>query len=162
MKKLTIILLILFSSGMINSCKNRREKTAEKILEKSIGDNATVDIKGDNIIINTDKGKIVANTGEKKWPKEIPSKVPEFKYGKVKNVSLREYQGIKSWVIVFEKVPKDVLSDYQKILKNKGFETGLVGRTDVGGMLTGENGDLKIAVMAGEGNASFTVSIENQ
>lgn len=166
MKKLILFLIIILTVAITYSCQNAREKRVEKftekMLEKSIGEDVDIDVDGESITIHTDEGKIVASTGKKKWPNEIPSSVPKFNYGKIENVSLQEYSDGKSWAIIYENVPGDALSGYEKILKDKGFETSLTGMAEVGGMVMGEKGNLNVVVMIGEGGASVAIMQEKQ
>ncbi|MBT3383510.1 MAG: hypothetical protein HN778_18935 [Prolixibacteraceae bacterium] len=164
MKQVTYLVLIFFAITILSACQNRSEKRAEKfaerMLEKAGGENIDVDVDGESITIKTDEGTIIANTGQKKWPAEIPGNVPKFDFGKIENVSLSDLNDMKIWTMIFEKVPDDVLTKYQSQLKGKGFETHLISGDNVGGMLRGEKGTLNLVVMAGEGNASLSVTLE--
>lgn len=166
MKQVTYLVLLIFVIAFLSACQSRSEKRAEKftekMLEKSFGENVDVDVDGESITIHTNAGKIIASTGKKKWPKEIPSSVPKFNYGNIENVSLRELPDGNIWAMVFENVPKDVLTTYESLLKKNGFDTSLIGRPNVGGMLQGEKNELNVMVMAGEGDASLTVTINKE
>lgn len=155
----------MFVISVTNSCHNtnekRAERMAERIFEKASAGEADVEVDGESLTIKTEDGTMVANTSDKKWPSEIPDEVPEFKYGNVEHVTFRDMTDGKMWTMVVEKVPNDVLDKYQKELKKEGFKTSLVSHYNEEGMLTAENGKMIVAVLAGEGNASISVSVEN-
>jgi len=158
------LIIVIIGLATLFACQSQKEKRAEKftekIMERASGEDIDVDVEGESITIKTDEGKIITNTGDKSWPSEISGKIPEFKYGKLENSSLRDLTEVKMWTMLFEGVPADVLDLYQVLLRAKDFETNLIGEKGIGGMLTGEKDAINIAVMAGEGNASITVSIE--
>jgi len=89
---LVYLLLFLFISIGVFSCKHASEKTAEEMIEKSIADNTSVDVEKDKLII-------------KKWLEEISKEVPEFKMGDLDIVSNRNYYGEeKKWTIGYIKM----------------------------------------------------------
>jgi len=155
---LTIVVLVL--TTMFCSCKKSAEKAQETIMETAIGENANVDLDDQKIVIETDEGTFTSDATVKTWPKGIPDEVPEFKFGKIANLSTQNMEESKNWTLVFEEVPANALNDYKARLKEKGFRISSVSVPGAGGQVSGEKGNMFVAVMAGEDMASLTVGIK--
>jgi hypothetical protein len=161
-KWISLITLSLMISVTF-SCKNAAKKATEKMIEKSIqkssGEDVDVDLDNQNVVIETEEGRVEVNASGKSWPKEIPSDVPEFKYGKISGVTTTKTDENLIWTIVFSEISKDAIDKYNKELKSKGFETQTVTMSGLGGTISGEKDDMKVAVMMSEGNASVSIQV---
>ena len=157
---LALTLVVLVLTTMFCSCKKSAEKTQEKIMETAIGENTNVDLDDQKIVIETDEGSFTSDATVKTWPKGIPDEVPEFKFGKIANLSTQNMEESINWTLVFEEVPANALNDYKAMLKEKGFKISSVSVPGAGGQVTGEKDNLFVAVMAGEDMASVSVGIE--
>ena len=153
------ITILLSAAFVIESCTCERtaEKTGEKIIEESMGENAKVDIDDEKVTIKTDEGTFTADATLDQWPDEIPADVPEFKDGKIISVSTQEIDDSKNWVIIFEEVAPNALKNYQEALKTEGFNISYTTIVASGGHLAAEKGNLAVMLMAGDGNATVTV-----
>jgi len=160
MKKTTIILITIAALALCFSCRNANQKITEKRIEKAIGDDADVTIDDDKITIETDEGTLVTDTGDKKWPDEIPGDVPEFKYGKIERVSIQDMPEAKNWVMRFTSVKEDAITKYEADLKAKGFDAHITRIMNGRGNVMGQMDNLVVAAMAGDGEATLTVSRE--
>lgn len=157
---LLLSLVILALITFLTSCKKSAEKTSETIIEKSIGGAANVDVDDQKIVIETEEGTFTSDASVKSWPGEIPSEVPEFAFGKMANLATQNVDESTNWTFVFEEVPASALNDYKAILKDKGFKVSSVSVPGAGGQVTGEKGNIIVAVMAGEDMATVTVGVE--
>lgn len=157
---LILSLLALVLATMFNSCKKSAEKTSETIIEKSIGGDANVDIDDEKFVIETEEGTFTSDATAKSWPNEIPGEVPEFKFGKMANLSTQDVKESTNWTFVFEEVPANALNDYKAILKDKGFKVSSVSIPGAGGQVTAEKDKIIVAVMAGEDMATVSVGVE--
>jgi len=155
---LTLVALALMT--MFCSCKKSTEKTQEKIMEASIGENAKVDLDDEKIVIKTDEGTFTSDATAKSWPNEIPSDVPKFKDGKVVNVSTQNVDDSSNWTVLFENVSDNALNDYETALKKNGFKVSTISMGDTKGHITAEKDELLVVVMGGEGMASFSVGVK--
>ena len=168
MKKLTVlnskrVLLVLLSLSLMTafySCKKAAEKASEKMIEKSIGDDAEVNINDDMITVKTDEGTFTTDAKAKDWPQEIPKDVPEFTNGKVTAVTTQVMGDSQNWVIVFEDVAENAIEDYKTTLTDKGFTIVLTTTAGTGGYMTAEKDDYNVVVMAAEGDATVTVGVK--
>ncbi|NNL15934.1 MAG: hypothetical protein HKO81_04750 [Flavobacteriaceae bacterium] len=142
------------------SCKKTAEKATEKIIEKSMGDDANVDIDDQKIVMETEEGTFTSDATVRSWPKEIPNEIPEFKFGKISNLSTQVMDEGKGWTFIFEEVGKNAMDDYKKLLKDKGFKVSSISMPGGQGQVTGEMGKTIVAMMAGENMATLNVSIE--
>jgi hypothetical protein len=139
-------ILILFLWGMF-SCKQAAEKQQEKIIENALeqgnGKKADVDIKDGNITIESDEGKMEIKSGEKKWPSDAPSTVPELNAGKIIGTMNSNTPEGRTWSIRYEDVPISELDKYAAILKSQGFKITTM-KSNKGGMVSGEKDKLGV------------------
>ncbi len=160
LKQVVLLILTLFAlvlMTLFSSCKKSSEKTGEKILETAIGNNADIDMDDEKIVIKTEEGTFTSDATVRTWPNEIPNDVPEFKDGKIVNVSTQVVDEGKNWTLLFEDVDDKALNDYETKLKKNGFKVSSITMGEAKAHLTGEKGDLFVIVMGGEGMASLSV-----
>ena len=156
-RQMGVVLLAFSTMALCHSCKRAAEKTGEKIIEKSMGDDAKVDIDGEKVVIETDEGKFTTDATIHSWPKELPSDIPEFREGEVISVTTHEMDETKNWVVIFENVPQTALQKYKEVLETNGFKINYTSTAGTGGHLAAEKGKLTVVVIVGEGNATITV-----
>jgi hypothetical protein len=164
LSKVKPILLFFLTFALLaisDSCKRATEKTSEKALEKSIGNEARVDIEDEKITIKTEEGTFTTDATVHSWPGEIPDDVPEFKNGKVISVSKQETDGNNNWVVIFEEVSEGDLEKYKKDLEDSGFKINYTTMAGSGGYLYAMKNNLSVVVMVGEGNATVTIGTGN-
>ena len=154
---LLISFLLIFA---FFSCKKTSEKASEQVIEKSIGDDADVNIDKDKVTIKTDEGTFTTDVSDKIWPNDIPTDLPEFKHGTIQSISTQQMDEGSGWMLIFEKVPETALKVYQTELENKGFK--IMSTTTYGdsGQLSAEKEKLSLFVMTGGGNATVTIRKE--
>lgn len=152
----------LLTSGLYTSCKSAGEKAGEKAmesaLEKQTGEDANVDIKGDEVLVETGNTRTTLNTAAKKWPEAIPDEVPEFSWGVIYSVSETDVDGTKSFGIHFKEVPSESVEKYDALLKKNGFKTMRL-TIDAGGTITAEKGNLQVTAIVGEDYSQISVQI---
>lgn len=155
-----LVLLSMTLMAPFYSCKKASEKTTEKIIEKSIGDDATVDLDDEKVTIKTDEGTFTSDATIKTWPSAIPDEVPTFDEGTIVNVSTQEMEDSNNWVVIFEDVSEPALEKYQTDLKNKGFKINFITTSGVAGHLAAEKDNIIISIMSGEGNAAVSIGVK--
>lgn len=160
-KKMHVFILAFAVLVVLNCCKNTSEKTGEALIESTIGNDADVDLEDEKIVIETKEGTFTSDTANHSWPDEIPKSVPEFLDGKIVNISTRELGASKNWNLLFEEVGDKALSDYKTKLKENGFKVSSITMGGTNTQITGENNDLIVVVMGGDGMASLSVGIED-
>ncbi|WP_323789581.1 hypothetical protein [Psychroserpens sp.] len=156
----TTFFVVFALMTMISSCKKSAEKTSEKLIETTIGDNANVDIDDEKITIKTDEGTFTSDATIKSWPKTIPDDVPEFKDGKIVNVSTQFVDEAKNWTLLFEDISDNSLDDYEAELKKNGFKVSTITMGETKSHITAQKDDFIVIVMGGEGMASLSVAID--
>ena len=154
-----IVMLAVAVMFAFNSCKKASEKTGEKLIESAIGHDADVDMDDEKIVIKTDEGTFTSDATANSWPDAIPNDVPEFKDGKIVNVSTRELEESKNWNLLFEEVGDKALNDYEAKLKENGFKVSSITMGGTNSHITAEKDELIVIVMGGEGMASLSVGI---
>lgn len=159
-KNVLALLIVIF---MMPSCKQAGEKTAEKMMEKTLedatGGNSSVDIENNKITIEGDSMKAVIETKANTWPVQAPAEVPVFNIGKITHVTSSEYDDVKAWGILFEGVDINSIEKYQTQLKSAGFKTSKFIMGD-GGSLTGEKGKILVTVTIGDKQAHVSIQIQ--
>ena len=159
--KVGTLLLSFFIIASFTSCKKSAEKTSEKIIERSIGKDANVDIEDQKIVVETEEGTFTSDANVKSWPKDIPDEVPEFTFGKMSNLATQMLDEGKGWTFIFEEIPENAIEDYKQLLKDKGFKVSSVNMPGGQGQVTGEKGNIIVAMMEGGSMATLNVSIED-
>ena len=160
---LTRVMAILMAISLVTvstSCKRAAEKTQEKIIEKAIGDKATVDLDDEKIVITTDEGTFTADANIQSWPKEIPNEVPEFKNGKIVMVNTQNMEEGKNWMVIFEDVSPNETAKYKENLESNGFKINFSTTAGTGTHFAAEKGNITVILMGDEGGASISVGIK--
>ncbi|NTW82256.1 MAG: hypothetical protein HGB36_02675 [Chlorobiaceae bacterium] len=161
-----ISLLLFGICGTLSSCQKKAgEVIMEKAIEQSTGNKVDIRSGGQNVTIESEGRKIeIQSNLSGTWPDDIPGDVPKFTYGKIKAVTRSDTPEGKSWSVVCENVPGNIIKNYETALKSSGFKTILTTVTSdegEGGTVTGEKDKLNVALMTGNGNASLSVVKEN-
>ena len=159
-KRVFLLILSLFVMTAFYSCKKSAEKASEKMIEESIGDDATVDIDDEKITIETDQGKFTTDAKAKEWPKEIPNDVPKFTKGKITAVTTQEMGASNNWVIIFGDISENAIEDYKTTLKSEGFTIVFSTTAGTGGHMAAEKDKYNVVVMAADGDATVTVGVK--
>ena len=159
--KFVISLFVLFTiTGLFYACKRAAEKTQEKLIEKSIGDNADVDIDDEKIVIKTDEGTFTTDATKHEWPNEIPNDVPEFKEGNIVVVNTQDMVDGKNWVVIFEDVTQEAIENYKKELEDNNFEISFTTTAGTGTHFAAEKGKLVVMLMGDEKGASISINVQ--
>lgn len=161
LSRVMALLVVVSFVTVSTSCKRAAEKASEKIIEKSFGDEAKVDLDDEKIVIETEEGTFTADATIQSWPKEIPNEVPEFKNGKIIMVNTQNMGEGKNWVIIFEDVSPDQPAKYKENLENNGFKINFTTTAGTGTHFAAEKDNITVMLMGDEGGASITVGIQD-
>ncbi|MBE0663284.1 MAG: hypothetical protein IH597_12570 [Bacteroidales bacterium] len=159
---LSVLLFFFF----FNSCQQSSTKSSEKLLEQAIeketGEDATVKLNKDGAVFETNGHRVEIDAEAKKWPDEIPADVPEFKSGRIDGIGLNiSNDGTRAWSIMYKDLPEDYLDQYNKLLRQKGFETNFMNFGPSQGAISTENEKYSIMLMSMEEGAVLTVALLN-
>jgi hypothetical protein len=157
-----VSLAIIAASFSLSSCQKKAgEVLVEKAIEQSTGNKVDISNGGQNITIQSEGQKIQIQGSESGvWPNDMPGDVPRFAYGQIKAVTRSDMPDGKSWVVVCENVPGNIIKSYEALLKNSGFKTTstiITSGDGEGGSVSGEKDKLKVALISGNGSASLSV-----
>jgi hypothetical protein len=138
-----ILALSLFS---MNGCseKSAQEKMTEKVLKQATGKDVDVKMQGGKIQIQDKDSKTeIAETSA--WPPELVKDVPRFTAGKIERVVKSQEQG-NSWSfnIYLAGISGDDIKNYEKALKEKGWQTENLQMGGTGGYLNGQKDTMGI------------------
>jgi len=149
---LGVTVILLFDLVFLVACQNKsaKEEMAGKIVEKAIkestGKEATVDIQGKNIRIQTKEG-----TGEfnvtTDWPQDMPADVPRFTLGKINGVNKSEAGGSKVWNVVVAETKEGALAKYADELKAKDWKIMTTTTAGSGGSVMATKKDLTAVIV---------------
>ncbi|NTW09784.1 MAG: hypothetical protein HGA26_00305 [Chlorobiaceae bacterium] len=155
-------LAIFVVCGTLSSCQKKvGEVLVEKAIEQSTGNKVDIRNGGQNVTIQSEGQKIeIQSNTSGVWPNDIPGEVPKFAYGQIKAVTRSDMPEGKSWVVISENVPGNIIKSYESLLKNSGFKTVstiITSDEGEGGSVSGEKDQLKVALITGNGSASLSV-----
>ena len=114
-----VIIVVLGVGGYFISryiARKASEKLTEGIIKSTTGEDVNVDANGSKI--STSDGTIAAGESAV-WPKDMPSSVPEFKYGKIILAVKSENSG--GWSVTYSDVAADALDKYSADLIKAGW-----------------------------------------
>ncbi len=133
--------LVALGCGKQKANDKLAEGMAERTLEHAIGGHADVDIKGEDVEVKTDQGRMQM-TKTTDWPSDMFSGVPRFTYGVIERVAKSEQDGRKSYNIYLRDVQDGAVEKYQTDIKEAGWESQSMMQSDAGGMVSAQKGNL--------------------
>jgi hypothetical protein len=146
----TVILFIGLFFLIACQSKSAKEEMAGKMVEKAIkestGKEATVDIQGKNIRIQTKDGTGEINVTST-WPQDLPGDVPRFTMGKIKAVNKTDAGGTKNWNVVIEEAQEGALAKYADELKAKDWKIMTTTTVGSGGSVMATKNNLMAVVV---------------
>lgn len=157
LRRIASVLLLptlLFLSG----CDQKADDRFRKPIARS---GAGLDKEAEeNVTIETASRTVEIMSGGGGWPSGIPSEVPPFLDGSISSVARTASAEGMSWSITLGDITSDAVKHYETQLGEHGFHTSsmIVGN---GGSVTGQNGNISIAVVANSGNATISVALKN-
>ncbi|MFH1680368.1 MAG: hypothetical protein ABIH26_06960 [Candidatus Eisenbacteria bacterium] len=124
------------------------EEMVERMIEKSGGEDADVDVDEGKITMKS-KDYEMESAEATEWPDDLPGDVPRFSYGKVERIARMEAkaEGARSFNIWLRDVDADAASKYMADLEKAGWETMQVDMGDKGGMVSGQKGEIAVNFM---------------
>ncbi len=157
-----VSLAIIGACCTLSSCQKKAgDVLLEKAIEQSTGNKVDISSGGQNITIQSEGQKIQIQGSESGvWPGDMPGEVPKFAYGQIKAVTRSDMPDGKSWSVVCENVPGNIIKSYEAQLKSSGFQTVstiITSNEGEGGSLSGEKDKLKVVLITGNGSASLSV-----
>lgn len=161
--------IVIFSFGLVFlvACQNKsaKEEMAGKMVEKAIKDStgkeATVDIQGKNIRIQTKDGTGEINVSSD-WPPDMPGDVPRFTMGKIKAVNKTEAGGTKNWNVAIEEAQEGALAKYADELKAKDWKIMTTTTAGSGGTVMATKKDLMAVVVFQTDKKAGAISISQK
>jgi len=138
--------ILALSLILMTGCseKSAQEKMTEKVLKQATGKEVDVKMQGGKIQIQDKDSKTeIAETTT--WPSELVKDVPKFTAGKIERVVKSQEKG-NAWTfnIYLEGFRGDDIKNYEKALKEKGWQTENLQMGGAGGYLNGQKGTMGI------------------
>ncbi|NMW22325.1 MAG: hypothetical protein HKK67_11980 [Chlorobiaceae bacterium] len=161
-----VMLLPLFAlTGTLSSCQKKIEDVlVDKVIEQSTGKKVDFKSGSESITIESEGKKIEIQGKGREWPNDMPADVPKFSYGQVKAVTRATMPEGKSWTVVCDNVPGNIIKDYEGKLKNKGFKTVatiVTSDNGEGGSVSATKEKLNVTLITGSGSTSISVVQEH-
>jgi FlaG/FlaF family flagellin (archaellin) len=160
MKRVLVAMLVVVLALGLVGCKAVSDKIGEKVGEeiagKAIG--GDVDVKGDEVTIETDDGSVTMDSADNELPDEFPDDFPMYDGVKIDGTSsFASETDITFYVnLTSEDATKDVYEWYKAELADAGWEitsdTYMSGDSEGGilGAKIGETETLTLSVVAGD------------
>ncbi|MBU0975293.1 MAG: hypothetical protein ABIE03_07410 [Patescibacteria group bacterium] len=147
--------------------ENLAEKIVEEAIENETGDDVNVNIEGTNgeesVHISDGDNSVDVSSGED-WPDDMPSYVPEFKYGTltVKTKISGDTSGEYGWSMVYESVDSDALEKYKNDLEKSGWSIETTIDTGEGKVVGASKGEdiMTLSINSTTKIASISVSLK--
>jgi hypothetical protein len=79
---------------------------------------------------------VEVESGDEEWPNDIPSTIPEFKYGDIDSTAKVANDYANSWTVICNNIEEDAFEDYKTDLEDAGFSNISTLETSEGSMLT--------------------------
>ncbi|NTU67795.1 MAG: hypothetical protein HGB02_02815 [Chlorobiaceae bacterium] len=114
---------------------------------------------GQSVTIETSGRTVEIMAGGVGWPAGVPAEVPPFSFGTIHSVTRTESPDGVSWSIAAGELFPEAIKKYALLLKERGFQASsmIVGN---GGSVTGQKGNISIAVVSSAGNATISVALK--
>jgi len=114
---------------------------------------------GQSVTIETSRRTVEIIAGGAGWPSGVPDEVPPFSFGSINSVTRAESDEGESWSIAAGELMPDAIRKYAALLKEHGYQASsmIVGN---GGSVTAQKGNISIAVVSSEGNATISVALK--
>lgn len=154
-----VVLLVLFVGGYYVSAKiigNIGKKMAGTAFENATGGKVNVDTKDGSVKIADENGTL--EIGSTKWPSDMPSTVPEYKYGKI-TMAGKTTSGGNTWSIIFEQVSDGSADKYKAELTAKGWTSSAETELGIANTLQMENGNYVLTLIADPSSKVANISV---
>jgi hypothetical protein len=163
---LKLIMLIILAVFSFSACKNNAKDNAEDMIENAYenetGQKMDVNLGDQSTTIRTDAGTTQYSSEIKSWPKDIPSDVPEFTFGKQNGGLTTDQNDGFGWTLNYINVPKEAVREYEELLKAAGFQTNVVIVNDQGGSVMANKGKISVTFMGGEEGGVLSIFKEKE
>lgn len=164
---IVVVIVVLIILGYAGSyifshfiAKKVGETAAEKILESATGGKVDISSNGDGASVSTKDGSI--QTGDKaKWPSDMPSVVPEFKYGNATYSSKTDNANYLGWSVIFDAIQTDASTKYKADLTSKGWTISSTTESSAGDYLSATNGNYTISIVIDQSSKGATLSVND-
>ncbi|MGE5398056.1 MAG: hypothetical protein ACM3MK_11065 [Chitinophagales bacterium] len=151
--RILLAVILVLSLWFVVGCGKVAEKAVEKSIETGVenssGNDVKVDLDQNKVEIKDKDGTTYTSGGEQKWPKEMPSVVPEFKYGKIIGVSNINSEKGKNITLSFESVDKNAYQSYKKDLEDAGWTINMTSQFDTSWSLSAQKDKQMVTVTGG-------------
>ncbi len=158
-----LVAVLMLGLVMAAGCgkKSSEEKLMERALEMGGGKDVDVKLRGEKVTVTSD-GRKTELTETNEWPSGLTDEVPKFTAGRIKHVVQTHNQG-ESWQynVHLADISMQDLRDYEKELKNKGWETQLMELGEAGGSVNAQKGAMGITMMFSGEEKSGVLGIHN-
>lgn len=161
-----LIFMTILAVFSLSACKNNSKDQAEDMMENAYenetGQKMDVNLGDQSTTITTDAGTTQYSSEIKSWPKDIPSDVPEFAFGKQNGGLTTDQNDGFGWTLNYINVPKEAVREYEALLKAAGFQTNVVIVNDQGGSVMANKGKISVTFMGGEEGGVLSIFKEKE
>ncbi len=144
---------------VLGGCRKGAEERDPKTLKPSVRNASGDEYAGQSVTIETSGRTVEIIAGGVGWPSGVPVEVPPFSFGSIHSVTRTESEEGESWSIAAGELLPDAIRKYAALLKEHGYQASsmIVGN---GGSVTGQKGNISIAVVSSAGSATISVALK--
>ena len=144
---------------MLGGCRSGGDEHQRKTDRVAAQGGAVVEDASQSVTIETSGRTVEIMAGGVGWPSGIPAEVPPFSFGTIHSVTRTESGEGVSWSIAAGELFPETIKKYAALLKERGFQASsmIVGN---GGSVTGQKGNISIAVVSSAGSATISVALK--
>jgi hypothetical protein len=154
-----LVVLLTGALLVLGGCLKGADDRGRKAVSPASPGGAVVEEPGQSVTIETAGRSVEIMAGGVGWPAGIPAEVPPFTFGTIRSVTRTESAEGLSWSIAAGELLPEAVRKYAALLKERGFQASsmIVGS---GGSVTGQKGNISIAVVSSAGSATISVALK--
>lgn len=144
---------------VLGGCRMGGDERDRKTIRPSARNGADDGSAGQSVTIETSGRTVEIIAGGVGWPSGVPGEVPPFSFGSINSVTRTENDEGVSWSIAAGELLPDAIRKYAALLNEHGYQASsmIVGN---GGSVTGQKGNISIAVVSSAGSATISVALK--
>ena len=154
-----MLMLLPAALTTLGGCGKGGNERERKATGAAAREGAVVEEKTQSVTIETSGRTVEIMAGGVGWPAGVPGEVPPFTFGSIHSVTRTESGEGLSWSIAAGELQPEAVRKYAALLKERGFQASsmIVGN---GGSVTGQKGNISIAVVSSDGSATISVALK--
>jgi len=153
-----LVVLIILGIGGYFLTRYFVNKAAGKIASSVTGGQVDINSGSTSFSMSDSSGTVTAGETTK-WPSDMPSTVPQFKYGKIKMAVKSNTGGTNGWSVTYENVESDGLTKYKTDLTNAGWTVEETAEAGVVSLVTAKKDNLSLNAIYDPSSKGVSITV---